>query len=267
MNVNVNLTAGQLQKKEYYREHRGRNDIPVGFSERVLDDAVANQASVDKHVNGIAIELLDFGFGNEAVSAQLTKGFFFLLNRIFSGRAGTKRSRRVAHAFLFLPSPPRWGLRQADSFKRLQGGDGNQLIQNLFSEDLVNALAAIGHRRRNQNCIGGRVQLEMLIGMRQGVMGDERSDVGKFGRFGFEKFLPRRRIKEKIAHRNRSAFGQASFFDAQNLAAVNLKHGSRGFSWSASLESQTRNGSDRRQCFASESKGCHDEQVFGALYF
>src|SRR5438552_8246608 len=265
MNVNVNLTAGQLQKKEYYREHRGRNDIPVGFSERVLDDAVANQASVDKHVNGIAIELLDFGFGNEAVSAQLAKRFFFLLDQIFADGACTKR--KSAGVTLLLFPPPRWGLRQADSFKRLQGGDGNQLIQNLFSEDLVNALAAIGHRRRNQNCIGGRVQLEMLIGMRQGVMGDERSDVGKFGRFGFEKFLPRRRIKEKIAHRNRSAFGQASFFDAQNLAAVNLKHGSRGFSWSASLESQTRNGSDRRQCFASESKGCHDEQVFGALYF
>src|SRR5437667_10413250 len=265
MNVNVNLTAGQLQKKEHYREHRGRNDIPVGFSERVLDDAVANQASVDKHVNGIAIELLDFGFGNEAVSAQLAKRFFFLLGQIFADGACTKR--KSAGVTLLLFPPPRWGLRQADSFKRLQGGDGNQLIQNLFSEDLVNALAAIGHRRRNQNCIGGRVQLEMLIGMRQGVMGDERSDVGKFGRFGFEKFLPRRRIKEKIAHRNRSAFGQASFFDAQNLAAVNLKHGSRGFSWSASLESQTQNGSDRRQCFASESKDCHDEHVFGALYF
>src|SRR5437667_4064968 len=240
MNVNVNLTAGQLQKKEYYREHRGRNDIPVGFSERVLDDAVANQASVDKHVNGIAIELLDFGFGNEAVSAQLAKRFFFLLNRIFPGGAGTKRSRGVAHAFLFLRSPPRWRLRQASSLERLQRGHGNQLIENLFSEDLVHALPAIGYPRRNQNCIGGRVQLEMLIGMRQGVVSDERSDVGKFGRFSFQEFLSRRGVKKEIAHRDRSALRQTSFFDAENLAAVNLNHGSRGFSQGASFKFQPR---------------------------
>src|SRR6266705_5054653 len=108
----------------------------------MLDEAIANQASVDKHVNGIAIELLDFGFGNEAVSAQLAKRFFFLLNRIFSGGAGTKRSRRVAHVFLFLRSPPRWRLRQANSLERLQRGHGNQLIENISAEDLVNALPA-----------------------------------------------------------------------------------------------------------------------------
>src|SRR5213080_4364044 len=265
MNVNVNLTAGQLQKKEYYREHRGRNDIPVGFSERVLDEAIANQASVDKHVNGIAIELLDFGFGNEAVSAQLAKRFFFLLDQIFADGACTKR--KSAGVTLLLLPPPRWGLRQADSFKRLQRGDGNQLIQNLFSEDLVNALAAIGHRRRNQNCIGGRVQLEMLIGMRQGVVGNERGDVGKFGRFSFQEFLSRRGVKKEIAHRDRSAFGQTSLFDAENLAAVNLKHGSRGFSRAASFKFQPRNGGDRGQRLATESKGCHGEQVFGALDF
>src|SRR5438552_6158100 len=265
MNVNVNLTAGQLQKKEYYREHRGRNDIPVGFSERVLDDAVANQASVDKHVNGIAIELLDFGFGNEAVSAQLAKRFFFLLGQIFADGACTKR--KSAGVTLLLFPPPRWGLRQADSFKRLQGGDGNQLIQNLFSEDLVNALAAIGHRRRNQTCIGGRVQLEMLIGMRKGVVGNERGDVGKFGRFSFQEFLSRRGVKKEIAHRDRSAFGQTSLFDAENLAAVNLKHGSRGFSRGASFKFQPRNGGDRGQSFAAKSQCGDGEQVFGALYF
>src|SRR5207244_12005717 len=97
----------------------------------MLDEAIANQASVDKHVNGIAIELLDFGFGNEAVSAQLAKRFFFLLNRIFTGGAGTKRSRRVAHVFVFLCSPPRWRLRQANSLERLQRGKGDQLLEKL----------------------------------------------------------------------------------------------------------------------------------------
>src|SRR5437762_13854399 len=112
MNVNVNLTAGQLQKKEYYREHRGRNDIPVGFSERVLDDAVANQASVDKHVNGIAIELLDFGFGNEAVSAQLAARFFFLLVQIFADGACTK-SQSAGGTLLLFPPPWLWLLEDS----------------------------------------------------------------------------------------------------------------------------------------------------------
>src|SRR5439155_15967060 len=179
MNVDVHLSAGQLQKQEYHREHRGRNNVTVSLCKGVLDKAVANQASVDEDVNGVAIELLDFGFRYEAVSAQLTEGFFFFLGRVFAAGAGIMRSARLT---LLLFSPPRWRLRQANSLERLQGGDGNQLIENLFSKDLINALPAIGHRRRNQNCIGGRVQLEMLIGMRQGIVGDERSDVGKFGR-------------------------------------------------------------------------------------
>src|SRR5438552_2193243 len=154
MNVNVNLTAGQLQKKEYYREHHGRNNVAVGFCQGMLDEAIANQASVDKHVNGIAIELLDFGFGNEAVSAQLAKRFFFLLDQIFADGACTKR--KSAGVTLLLFPPPRWRLRQANSLERLQRGHGNQLVENLFSEDLVNALPAVGYRRRNENCFGGR---------------------------------------------------------------------------------------------------------------
>src|SRR5439155_14281517 len=122
MNVDVHLSAGQLQKQEYHREHRGRNNVTVSLCKGVLDEAVANQASVDEDVNGIAIEFLDFGFRNEAVSAQLTKGFFFLLDQIFADGACTKR--KSAGVTLLLFPPPRWGLRQADSFKRLQGGDG-----------------------------------------------------------------------------------------------------------------------------------------------
>src|SRR5439155_486422 len=82
--------------------------------------AVANQASVDKHVNGIAIELLDFGFGNEAVSAQLAKRFFFLLDQIFADGACTKR--KSAGVTLLLFPPPRRRLRQANSLERLQRG-------------------------------------------------------------------------------------------------------------------------------------------------
>ena len=50
-------------------------------------------------------------------------------------------------------------------------------------EDLVHTLAMTGHGRGHQQGIGRRVQLEMLLRMRQRVVGYERNDVREFGRF------------------------------------------------------------------------------------
>ena len=63
------------------------------------------------------------------------------------------------------------------------GGDRNQLVQNFFAENLVNALAVARDRRRHQHGVGRRVQFEMLVGMGQRVVRDQRRDVRKLGRF------------------------------------------------------------------------------------
>jgi hypothetical protein len=77
--------------------------------------------------------------------------------------------------------------------------------------------------------MGGRVQLEVLLGMGQRVMRDQGGDVGQLGIFGLEKFAPRRGIEEQIAHRERGPRGRSRVFAHQQLAAGNLHPGARSF--------------------------------------
>src|SRR5271165_1701871 len=71
---------------------------------------------------------------------------------------------------------PRWRLWQANALQWLQGRERNQLIQNLLSKYLVDALAVAGYWWRHQQGIGRRVQLKMLFRMRQRIVGYERCD-------------------------------------------------------------------------------------------
>src|SRR5579863_5291161 len=99
MNIDVHFCRRHFEEQQDDRVDRGWNDVAVGFGERVLDESVANQASVDEDVNGIAVQLLDLRLRHEAVEAHL---------------AG--RSTRILPAFVFflwLLPPPGWGLREA----------------------------------------------------------------------------------------------------------------------------------------------------------
>jgi hypothetical protein len=78
--------------------------------------------------------------------------------------------------------PPRRRLRQADAFQWLHRRQRNQLVQGLAPKHLVHALAMTGHGRRHQQRIRRRVQFEMLLRMRQRVVGYQRCDVREFGR-------------------------------------------------------------------------------------
>src|SRR5208282_752240 len=118
-------------------------------------------------------------------------------------------------------SPRRW-LRQSKPFQRLHRRERNQLIEGFASEYLVDAFAMIGHGRRDQQGIRRGVQLKMLLRMRQGVVGYERSNVRKLGRFRSQKFLARRSIKKEVANGNRSSERQPGLFDAEYFAAVNF---------------------------------------------
>ena len=158
----------------------------------MLDEAIADQASVDEDVDRVAIQFLDFGLGDEAVDAEFAERWsgFICCHLVSSGGSPV--------VFNFFAAPGR-RLRQADAFQRLQRGDGNQLVENFLAENLVHALAVSRDRRRHQHGVGGGVQLEMLVGMRQRVVRHQRCDVRQLGGFGFQKFLARRNIEEKIA--------------------------------------------------------------------
>src|SRR5579863_464971 len=171
MNIDVHFRRRHFEEQQDDRVDRGWNDVAVGLGERVLDKAVANQASVDEDVNRIAVQLLDLGLRHKAVEAHL---------------AG--RSTGIPAAFIFflwLLPPPWWGLREAYALEFLHGGDGDQLVESFFAEDLIDAFAVSRDRRGDQHGAGGRVQFEMFFGMSESVVGDERSDVGELSRLSF----------------------------------------------------------------------------------
>src|SRR5208283_606175 len=144
MNVNVDFHCGHFQKKQNYRMDGWRQDVAISFGERVLDEAVANQAAIHKNENRIAVELLNLRLRNEAVEAK------------FAGLGLSGIFLRIA--------PPGWRLRQACALQRLHGSQRNQLIERLAAKNLIDALAMVAYRRRYQQGISGRVQLEVLFG-------------------------------------------------------------------------------------------------------
>ena len=125
-----------------------------------------------------------------------------------------------------LIAPPGRRLRQSHVRQRKFGGNGEQLIEYFFSEDLIDAFAVSGDGRGDENGISRGMQLKMFIGMRESVMCDQGGDVRKFGGFRLQEFLACRGIKEEIANRDGCSGGKPNFFHAKNLSAINLDDGS-----------------------------------------
>ncbi len=160
--------------------------------------------------------------------------------------------------FLLFLAPPGRRLRQAHVQERLHGRHSNQLVESFLAEDLIDALAVSRDRGRQQHGIRGRMQLEMLLGMRQRVVRDQRRNVRKLGRLRFQEFFSRRGIEEEITDRDRRSPGQAGLVDARHPAAIDLDDGSgRGFFCGlgrrSCFEVQAGHRSDRRQRFAAKS--------------
>src|SRR6185436_5989059 len=81
MNVNVNFRRRQLKKKQHHWKQRRRKNISVRLRQRMLNEAVTDQASIDENINRIPIQFLNLGFGHEPVDPQLskTRDSFFLI--------------------------------------------------------------------------------------------------------------------------------------------------------------------------------------------
>ena len=61
------------------------------------------------------------------------------------------------------------------------GGERQQLAESFFAEDLIDALGGAGDGRCGDDGVASRDQLEVLFRMCEGVMRDQRGDVGQFG--------------------------------------------------------------------------------------
>ena len=91
VHIDVHFAAGQVEKQQHHRENRGRQNVAVGLDDGVLDQPVADQASIHEDVNRIAVQFLDFGFGDEAVDVEFAEvwgfwsGFFASITGFFFG--------------------------------------------------------------------------------------------------------------------------------------------------------------------------------------
>src|SRR5271157_4323896 len=146
MHVDVNLGERHLEKKQDDGINRGRNDVAIRFGDRVLHHAIANQASVDEDEDRVAIELLNFRTRDKTMQADFAR--FLSSLRVFVLRLAAPRRR----------------LRKANMDERQQRTEGNELIERLLAEDLVDALRVIGHGRSDEHGVGGGVKLPVYFG-------------------------------------------------------------------------------------------------------
>ncbi len=90
------------------------------------------------------------------------------------------RSQPGARSLVVRGPPPRRGFRKTGARQLDFGRQRQQLVQGVLAEDLKDALRRLAYRGRDQESVGGRVQLEMLVRMGQRVMGNQGGYVSQF---------------------------------------------------------------------------------------
>jgi hypothetical protein len=239
MDVDVDLVRGHLEEDEDNGKRCGRDDVAIGFADRVQDEAVADEALVDEDVDGVAIELLQFGLGDEAAHAQ---------------RSG------IGRGVVFIALPRR-RLGQSGAVEGSLGCHGDELVEGVAAEDLVDALGGLRDRRRDEQGVGRGVQLEMLLGMGERVMCNQCCYMRELGGFGLEEFAAGRSVEEEIADRDGGSGGKAGVFDAIDFSADDFDAGPAVFACGAGFELDAGDGGDGRKRFAAEAEGGDGEQV------
>ena len=118
VDIDVDLLWRHFDKEQHHGKGGWRQDIAVGFAHGMQEQAVADETPIDEAVDGIAVEFLQIRLGGEAADPH---------------------EARVGRLIIRLPLPRR-RLRQARAFKVDLGGEGEEMIQNFFAEDLKDTL-------------------------------------------------------------------------------------------------------------------------------
>ena len=145
--------------------------------------------------------------------------------------------------------------------------DVEQVIENVAAEDLEDALAKGRHGGDMEEFPVVVAELEGLVGMGEGIVGDEGGDVGEFGLIGAEELLAGGDVEEEIANGDDGAIGKAGFVAANHLAAVNFNDTAGGFFRRVGLEREAGDAGDGGQRFAAETERGDGEEVFDARQF
>ena len=152
---------------------------------------------VDENVDGVAVELLQLGLGDEAGDAEVAGGGSF-----------------VAGFAL-----PRWGFGKAGAGEVHLGGGGEHEGGGVLAEDLEEAFLCVSDCGRNEQGLCCGVEFEVLRWVSQGVVRDQSGDMRELGLFRLEELAAGRGVEEEIADLDGCSGGKAGVFGANDLAS------------------------------------------------
>jgi hypothetical protein len=81
VDVDVDLLRRHLEEEQQHRERGRRQHVAVGFDRGVQDQPVADEPAINEDVDGVAVELLQFGLRGKAAQAQVA-GLGWLVVRV-----------------------------------------------------------------------------------------------------------------------------------------------------------------------------------------
>ena len=226
VHVDVDFLVRQFEEQQHNGENSRRRHVAIRLVNRMQQQPVAHQAPVDENVDAVAVRALHLRTRRESRDAQ--RGRLLVCLDLRLGDRGTHRSFA------------RWNL--------------DQFVERLPPEELIHTLGKFLHRRTIKNQLRRRLEHKMRFGMGQRVVRDERGDVAKFGRLGFQKFAPRRHAVKNVRDTNRSSRRQSGRLYSDEFAAGEFDPGSLIFLGRARFEQQPRNRRDRRQRLSAKSQ-------------
>ena len=131
VDVDVDLLRGHLEEEQDDGKAGWWEDVAVGLAEGVEDELVADEALVDEDVDGVAIEFLQLGLGDEAGEAEVAGIGWGVVELALPGRR----------------------LGEAGSGEIELGGDGEHVVAGVFAEDLEEAVGGVGYGGRDEECL------------------------------------------------------------------------------------------------------------------
>ena len=138
------------------------------------------------------------------------------------------------------------------------------MVKGVAAEDLVEALARVGHGGRSDEGLRGGVELKVLAGMRESVVGDERGHVAELGLLRTHELAAGGSVEEEVADSDRGALRQAGVFDAEEIAAGDFKRGADLIFRGAGFETEAGDGGNGRQGFTAEAERDDGKEIVRA---
>src|SRR5258708_14626350 len=128
------------------------------------------------------------------------------------------------------------GVREGRAEWRRDWGNLDQVFERLPSEELINAVGQLFRGRTVNNFLRRRREKELLAGIRQRVVRDQRSDVAQLRGVRLEKFSARGNAIKNVGDANRRSGGQSRRLYSNEFSAGKFYARAFGFRFVARFE-------------------------------